>query len=210
MLDELQEHLEAIYQIRCEARADAFVLDAAQARRLGAFCGREQLLLREGDGEVELGLCFAPELLARLSGGADPREALEGDLDGFCQLAEGVSHFVYLSRAAALGRTVSLLELEAQAEIDKFVLCLLPRWGAEAMAWAKELLRRLFEAISYLQHLGPELVWRYREANRLARNYCGRLMRHVRAGDLERLLRELRYAYRLGAEAKLQYLAQTA
>jgi hypothetical protein len=46
-------------------------------------------------------------------------------------VAEGVSHFVYLS-SAMLERSVSLLELEAQAEVDKFAICGLLRWGEDA------------------------------------------------------------------------------
>jgi len=205
----LQQHLEAIYGVRAPARAESFVLDAEAAARLGAG-GREQLLLCEGDGVIELALYIEPALLERARRAAGPAELLAGDLDGYCQVAEGVSHFVYLTRAAAMGRQLSLLELEAQAEIDKFATCLLHRWGNEVLDWARELLRRLFGAVRYLAQLTPELCWRYREANRLAHNYCQRLLRLISAGDLERLLSELRYSYRLGAEAKLRYLAQGA
>ena len=50
--------------------------------------------------------------------------------------------------------------------------------------------------------------WRDEQANRLSRNFCSRLMGHVTGRRLERLLTDLRYAYRLGAEAKLRHFAQ--
>ena len=57
MITRIQEHLEAINGIRCEARAEAFMVDGELARRLGAAGGgREALLLREEGGELELAL----------------------------------------------------------------------------------------------------------------------------------------------------------
>jgi hypothetical protein len=103
---------------------------------------------------------------------------------------------------------VSLLELEAQAEIDKFASCLLQRWGEAHRGWAQELFTRLFDEVGYHAHLTPAERWRYEEANRLSRAFCQRLLPHVLSRRLDRLLAELRYAYRLGAAAKLDYLAQ--
>jgi hypothetical protein len=213
MVGRVQDHLEAIYGITCAARAEGFMVDTEAAVRLGAT-GRsdEELLVLEGEEELELALYLAPGLLRRLK----PYESgpvhslLERELDGFCQLAEGVSHFVYVTHTAVHGRTVSLLELEAQAEVDKFALCLLHRWGDGVGAWAEELLRRLFDRVSYRAKLSEAERWRYEEANRLSRNFCARLMGHVTGRRLERLLSDLRYAYRLGAEAKLRHFAQVS
>ncbi len=213
MIGRVQAHLEAIYGITCAARAEVFVVDTEAAVQLGAT-GRaeEELLVCEADGELELALYLAPTLLHRLK----PYESgpvaslLECELDGFCQLAEGVSHFLYVAHTATHGRTVSLLELEAQAEVDKFALCLLHRWGDGVQAWAEELLGRLFDRVSYRSKLSAAERWRYEEANRLSRNFCSRLMGHVAARRLERLLSDLRYAYRLGAEAKLRHFAQVS
>ncbi len=211
MIDRVQDHLEAIYGITCAARAEGFLVDREAAVLLGAT-GRadEELLVSEGDGELELALYLAPALLLRLKPyeSGSVHSLLERELDGFCQVAEGVSHFVYVAHTAVHGRTVSLLELEAQAEVDKFALCLLHRWGEGVGAWAEELLRRLFDRVSYRAKLSEAERWRYEEANRLSRNFCSRLMGHVSGRRLERLLSELRYAYRLGAEAKLRHFAQ--
>lgn len=215
MVDEIQDHLEAIYGIRCPERALAYVVTPEVARALGGT-GRveEELLVQEDeDGEALcVALCFTPELLERLRGyrmGAS-RAALEGVLDSYCQLTEGVSHFLYLLQSAQKDRRVSLLELEAQAEIDKFASCLLQRWGEPDPRWPRALHHRLFDTVRFHPHLGAAERWRYQEANRLARTYCQRLLRLVTARRLDRLLAELRYGYRLGAGAKLDYLAQAA
>jgi hypothetical protein len=212
MVNRLQEHLEAIYGLRCEARAEAFVVGPEAAAQLGGTSrAEEELLVQQSEEGLELALCFAPGLLARLQRYEEGpvHRLLERELDGYCQLAEGVSHFLYLAHCAAREQRVSLLELEAQAEVDKFALCLLHRWGegGSVGAWAEELLARLFDRVRYREQLAPEERWRYQEANRISRSYCRRLMGHVTARRLESLLRELRYAYRLGAEAKLDYFA---
>lgn len=195
----IQQHLEAIYGIRCELRVTDCLLDAEQARALGGTMrSREELLVREEGGGVEVGLFLAPELL---------HTAL--DLGAFCEAAEGVSHFLYLHRAATLDRQVSLLELEAQAEVDKFAICALGAWSEEREGQrAKGLIRRLFDDSALRGELSAQEIWRYREANRLARAYCKRLLPIITAHRMDRLLAELRYAYRLGAEAKLDYLAR--
>src|SRR4051812_43653996 len=117
----IQQHLEAIYGIRCELRVTDCLLDAQAAKALGGTLrAREELLVREDAGGMEVGLFLAPELLHQAA-----------DLGSFCEATEGVSHFLYLHRAASLDRHVSLLELEAQAEVDKFAVCALGGWSED-------------------------------------------------------------------------------
>ncbi len=208
MVGRVQEHLEAIYGIRCEWRASEFLVDEDTARRLGGQCfADEELLVVEGGDELEVALFIARGLLERLERYEhELPAAVHDELPAYCQLIEGVSHFLYLAQAAALERKVSLLELEAQAEVDKFASCLLCRWS-DGEKWADELLERLFDRVHYREHLGAEERSRYEEANRLAKRYCRKLSRLAAGRSVERLLGELRYGYRLGAEAKLRYFA---
>ena len=74
---------------------------------------RESLLLRESDGGLEMALVV-------------PSRAAN-DHDGWLQLAEGVSHFVYVANRARQELPSTQLELELQAEVDKFVLLVLER-----------------------------------------------------------------------------------
>ncbi|MFT3709019.1 MAG: hypothetical protein QM817_15335 [Archangium sp.] len=207
MLDSIQEHLENIYGIRCEYRArDFLVTDPEAARQLGGSArAREELLVSEGSEGLELALYLDPELLSRVSAARGP---LDGDLGDFCEVAEGVSHFLYVAQAAELNRSVSLLELEAQAEVDKFAICTLLGWSQHVGRWAGTLVKRLFEQVQFRGHLDAAEQWRYSEANRLGKRYASRLLPLVQSARLEKLLSELRHAYRLGAEAKLAYFAR--
>jgi hypothetical protein len=208
MLERIQEHLESIYGIRSEYRAQDFLVDPESAKALGGTGrSREELLVHETDEGLELALYLEPALVARLRE-LDLDELLMADLGGFCEVAEGVSHFLYLSHTALEERTLSLLELEAQAEVDKFAMCLLLRWKGRAFEWAQTLVGRLFERVRLREDLSEQERWRYLEANRLAKSYCRQLLPLIREGDLSRFLSELRHSYRLGAEAKLLYFAR--
>lgn len=210
MLDALQAQLERLYGIRCEYRASDFLVDADAAQALGGTGrAREELLVSQDPEHLELALYLEPALLARVSRlEATPERLLDEELAGFCEITEGVSHFVYVTQTASLDRRVSLLELEAQAEVDKFALCTLLRWGQHASGWAQRLMGQLFDRVRFSEALSLAERWRYVEANRLARRYCARLLPAIRERRLEPLLAELRHAYRMGAEAKLAYFAR--
>jgi hypothetical protein len=201
-VDAVQNHLESIYAVRCSHRANGFLIDADQALALGADApGAEALLVHEEDGALELGLYLPADVVETLAATPD------GALGPFCQLAEGVSHFVYLSRSAELARPVSLLELEAQAEVDKFALLLLRAWKGGRGGWAGLLHAALFDGTQLRGGLSADERYRYGEANRLARAFCARLLPLCAARRLEAVLQALRYAYRLGATAKFQHFA---
>ncbi len=210
MISRIQDQLEAIHGIRCAFRVTEFLIDDEKARALGGRCAaEEELLVVQEDGALDIGLYLSPALLERMRRfEAAPGDALEaGELNGLCQVTEGVSHFLYLAHTAEQDRTLTLLEMEAQAEIDKFASCVLLRWSEPGFAAA--LFERLFQRLQLRAGLSEEETHRYREANRLAKAYCGKLLRIITGRRLDRLLSELRYSYRLGAEAKLSYLSST-
>jgi hypothetical protein len=117
-----------------------------------------------------------------------------------------VSHFLYLARAAALGRRLTMLELEVQAEVDKFASLVLHRWPSLPRPGA-ELHARSFRDVSYRPG-SPGGAGPVRGGQPRWALFTARLLAHVVARRLDRLLEALRYAYRLGAEAKLQHLAR--
>jgi hypothetical protein len=213
MIGYLQEQLEAIYQTRCEMKVADFVVDPEMGKRLGSTgrSGEELLVLEQPDG-LEVALCLDPVLLERLAPFELNRAAnvVDAELDAFCQVTEGVSHFLYLAFAASHERQVSLFELEVQAEIDKFATIVMHGWANDSASWTEDVHRRLFDCVSYRQELSTEERARYEEANRIARDYCARLLPHVRSRRLDKLLGALRHSYRLGADAKMRHLAQAA
>jgi hypothetical protein len=210
----LQTELEAIYGVRAP-RVHGFLMGLEGARAAGTEPrAPEELLVVEGEGELGVGLFLDESVWTALA--ADPHHprpqlTARAVLSGLACAAEGVSHFVYLATRAEAGRPVSLLELEVQAEVDKFALLVLHLWRRGLKRMSAALRRRLFEGVRYRAHLEGAELERYRTANRLGRGYARWLEgRFVAGADAEGLFRELRASYRLGAGEKLGYLGARA
>jgi hypothetical protein len=150
--------------------------------------GRESLLLRESGEELEMALVV-------------PRVAAN-DHDGWLQLAEGVSHFVYVANRARQELPSTQLELELQAEVDKFVLLVLEQLPYDR-AEAFEMHARLYEDVRYLHEAGTELGDRYRTANDLAARFVRRLL----GFGPEATHTALRRFYRAGQADKIRLVA---
>jgi hypothetical protein len=204
MLARLQQGLQRMYRIETEVSVDDFVIGDQARRELGVErAPREQLLVSGEDGEVSLGLFVDERALSNLEQN-DPSHRLdERNLGDFLLAVEGVSHFVYLSWRALHDQRVSALELELQAEVDKYVTCLLCGHIDRSAA----LRRRLFEEFSFEPDLDDEERMRYRTANSNAQRYSASLERRfVQAGRIADMLGELRRFYRLPLDGKLDHI----
>jgi len=140
----------------------------------------------------------------------DPGRALDDHNFGdFLLAVEGVSHFIYAVCCARVDRPVTQLELELQAEVDKYVTCLLV--DDPAPTRSTELRRRLFEDCAYEDDLDHDEQARYRAANDNAARYTGYLERtFVAPRRIPEMLAELRRFYRLGLAGKLSQIARAA
>ncbi len=169
----------------------------------------EELLLAETADGAGVALYLDPGILKRLEA-SDPHRALtEDNLADYCTALEGVSHFVYSTYGLARDIPVSLLELETQAEVDKYavtVFLLGAQQGGDS--YPAHVHARLFDRVSFDTRLQPDQYQRYRTAHALAARYCRRLeQRFVNRGKakIEAMVRELRGFYRLRHAAKLRY-----
>lgn len=155
------------------------------------------LVVEEGDGaEVRVELPAAAL-------GPDP------SLDLVCQVVEGVSHFVLIAERARCELPTTHLELELQAEVDKFLLLGVLPEPLPALDRAR-LRYRLFEAVRFSHEAGTESGDRYRLANRTASLYVHRLEREFLHRARWRELREqLRRFFWAGQTMKLE-LARAA
>jgi hypothetical protein len=170
----------------------------------------EQVFVVEEEQGVRLGLFIESGVLDRLAR-RDPLQALdEHNLPDFCTALEGVSHFHYLVWSLARGRNVSLLELELQAEVDKYAAALALMTQQRAGRFPASLHARLFHAVSFLPQPDEISRRRYQEANRHAARFCRSLEeRFLRARRQrpELWLAELRRFFRRGHQEKIRQLA---
>jgi hypothetical protein len=185
-LRRIQQRLERYYGLERAPNVTRFV-------REGDLGSREVVLLRECDDELEIALVLPPESHEIPEGGALS--------DVWLQVAEGVSHFIYLAERARMRLPVTQLELELQAEVDKFVLSL--DLSTES---AERVLGRLFDSPHFLDPEGTEAGERYRLAHQLAARFVSRVMG---VNDRGRAQERLRSFYRAGQTEKIR-LARAA
>ena len=210
MLYQLQQQLSDLYQVGTghDVR-DYLITDPALAQALGGGAmlanTSETLLVHEDGGSLSLSLFLERDLLDRLESG-NPLDDLQADqLDDLWKVMEGLSHFNCMVWKASHDRAVSLLELELQAEIDKFVatmqLAIEQRDG--------DLLNRLhtwlFDEISFNDGLDDEQLDRYRAANEYAARFCRGLRGRLIADD-QQAISELRQFYRLSLTDKISHI----
>jgi len=211
-LGQLQRQLEAIYGVVApHAVEDFLITDAELARQLDnseqARESEEKLLVRETDDSLDLALYLDPDLIARLASD-DPHQCLhDGNVSDFCTVLEGVSHFLYLTWNAAKHRSVTCLEMEMQAEVDKYITVHLLADSQANRRIRSRLHRWLFEEARFDSALSDDELVRYRDANRYAGKFCFQLEQryfHATRGNRGDWLDELRDFYRLGLRDKIR------
>jgi hypothetical protein len=201
----IQEHLEAIYRIAETPDIRSFLVSEEDvARVLGPDSRRaeEWVLVREDGEDLDIGVYIDHAHLDDLALAATPAQALDESFRAFCVATEGVSHFLMLIDRARRAEPVRMLELEAQAEVDKYVSARL-----HCPARAREWRARLFHGASLAPDLSDEERGRYREAGRLAAGFCETLdaLRTVDA-----LLAEVRSFWREPAAKRLEVMRRLA
>ena len=172
----VQRALERLYRIDSQLDVGDFIAPAEADER-------ETLLLKEDeDGfRVELRL---PDAIG---------------LDGICQVIEGVSHFVYVAARARRDPSITQLELEMQAEVDKWVVL------AHSLGTVRLREKLFLENVRYAHEAGSEAGERYRVANACAHRFVIGLERKL--GRIEELRGALRRFFWSGQEDKLRLAA---
>jgi hypothetical protein len=130
-----------------------------------------------------------------------------------------VSHFVYVAWNAGHDKPVTLLELELQAEVDKYVL---GAWLLRAQGAGRfpcELHRALFERTRIDPRAAGARAGLYRTASEYAGRFCRRLgtrlafacrAAHPAASAMQEWLAEVRRFYRWGNARKLAHIERFA
>ena len=198
----MQRGLETLYRVDTGVEVGDFVIGEAVRDELApARKPREQLLVMEETGEMALALFIHPEVIASLDAGIGRH-----NLGDFLLAIEGVSHFIYAIQCARSERPVSQLELELQAEVDKYVTCLLHDVDS-----SEALRERLFRACAFEDDLDGDERERYQVANDNAHRYAAWLeVTFVARRRIPEMLGELRRFYRSGLAAKLATIARAA
>ena len=151
--------------------------------------------------EAEVLVCLQEEVLARLANKKFPEDFSLELLPDLSVVIEELSHFNTFCQKAVLDRGISSLELEVQAEVDKFGI---------ALDWLEKrneahLRDQVFDTLLGECVLGdwvePQHESRYRDAHEIARNFCRRVLeKNLQGADLHQ---ELQKFFNLSKDHKL-------
>ncbi len=209
----LQDALADIYDLPATPDVAQYLLtDRARLAAMSDRVSDEQLLVAEDGDTVSLALYIDAAVLERLER-CDPFAALTHEnLADYMTAAEGVSHFVYVAWNAGHDKPVTLLELELQAEIDKYVL---GAWllREQCGRFPRELHRVLFDRARVDPEAAAGRVGLYHTASAYAARFCRKVaarLERSRRGESNSLLAELRRFYRLGNARKLAHIERFA
>jgi hypothetical protein len=218
ILTQLQQLIGSIYDVSIAHDVYDFLV-TDRGRLPAAVRGRvseEDLIVAQpapAGNEAAISLYLDPDLLERLRR-EDPMVRLhERNVADYWTALEGVSHFLYLAWNAGHDRPVSILELEMQAEVDKYVASYWLLRRQLPGRFPAELCRILFERTRIDPRLAGDREDLYREASRYAQKFCRRLERSLRrtgSGTEGEVLAELRRFYRFTNARKLAHIERSA
>ncbi len=213
MLANLLSQLDRIYDLELQVEIEQFLISRETCQILsGERTVGGAVIVHQGeeDEEIELGVYIGEETLARLDV-LDLSNGLASDhFAALCTAIEEVSHFAYLMWNANRDKSVTQLELELQAEVDKFVTSALLMARENGGRIPTKLLDRLFDDFDLRDGLDHTRRERYLTASSFARSYCSFLMRRfLSRSRVADLLTELRHFYRLTQRGKIGRIYQT-
>jgi len=210
-LERLERLLTGIYDLRLGCRVKDFLV--TERPLLPGDCqdapGTEQLFVAAGDEELCMSLFLDAGLLDRLRA-QDPNDALDHRNVADCwDAVEGISHFLCVAHHAEHDRPVSLLTLELQAEIDKYIASFLLLRRQDPHRFPAELHTLLSQRTRVDATLAAGREPIYRRASRQAAKFCARLeprLRELCHSGGGAWLADLRRFYRLTDLGKLRHI----
>ena len=210
LLTDIQTKLEKIYEVRIKENVNDFVItdknfaEIISNKKINNSV-LEQLLIFENEDYLDVSLYLNIDLVKRLGDQYPTAHTQKKDLHDFWIVLEGVSHFLYLAWNAHYDRSVSQLELELQAEVDKFVSATNAMTNRHDVVEMKEIWSLLFSNPEFDNCLDFERMQRYQKASMYASQYCLKLMSMCNSAT-QSVQNELRRFYRLSQKQKISYI----
>ncbi len=201
MIQQTQKILESIYQLPQVELAENYLINQNQLQYfLGhehPYCHADEVVVSSYDGsELEIGIFFHQKILNNLK---------NPTLIQKLNVIEGISHYLLLSYKFQQNIALTRLELEMQAEIDKFLYYSLSDQRTKNYEQSFNVLHVPIN----LESLNPEQQQLYQHANQLAKKYCHYLLKKFLARKThDALLCEIRNFYRMPYAQKICYIEQ--
>ena len=210
LLADIQTRLQEIYEVSVSENVLDYVItdrefaEIISDRKIEKNV-REQLLIATNDEYLDVSLYLDDKLVKRLGNQYPTPQTNKKILHDFWIALEGVSHFLYVAWNASHDRPVSQLELELQAEVDKFVSALTALNSKQDIPSMNEIWELLFSDPKFESNLENQSLQRYQKANAYASQYCLNLMEAYQSNSAS-IPNELRRFYRLSQNQKISYI----
>ncbi|OGP14526.1 MAG: hypothetical protein A3I75_00780 [Deltaproteobacteria bacterium RIFCSPLOWO2_02_FULL_50_16] len=214
IVNQIQQQIEDFYRIRSGIHIEDFMLTIEALKKIYPSLDnkepvpKELTLISFENNTHYIGLFVDPLVLRCLEEKNPMRQLDKSNFENFLTVVEGVSHFVYLYQRALIRRPATELELEIQAEVDKYLLCLLylNQKNRPLKTWG--LLKKLFHSYHLKPQLTPEQMQRYQLAHRLGYRFCRHLAGQCRHWHhLSQRMKKIRDFFHSGLTGKLHALA---
>lgn len=213
LIDQIQLQLESTYGIKTGEKASDYLINKQELLALiepaqVIHTPKELFLVnpQPQNETLEIALFLDPDLRENLQKN-NPLETLsKKNIADFCTMIEGISHFVYYVHKSCLQCDVTQLEMELQAEIDKFVFLSLVIQKDQNQIY--NILDLLFENYELHEDLTPTQIERYHTASNLAHRYCHELSKTMRLNNPIEVLKKIRQFYPLSQEQKIRQILQ--
>jgi hypothetical protein len=210
MLQDLYQQLAELYELEAPHNiGDFLITDPALAATLqtGAMhSSRECVLVRQGGRQLDVALFLDQSVVANLKPENPVSELNRSEINDYWLAIEGISHYLYLTWRGAYRRSMTQLEMELQAEIDKYLCSCLSLSDGQREQWLSQLHHVLFEQTTI--DAAQSERERYVTANRYAARYCQALRPQLQHGMTVGLANELRRFYRLSQHEKLRRISE--
>lgn len=200
MIDQTQEQLEDLYNIKAGIPASELLIEHHDLKSLlgddHPFIYSEEVVLAcSSSGELEVGIFFNDDILQNLSNLNQHQEMT---------LMEGVSHYLLFVHKHQNNLVVNNLELEMQAQIDKFLLFVLDQEKRYSVSQVLEMI----DQKPNLSSLDQDLKDMYQESNDLALGFCHRLNEDfLRKNKFSEFYDKIRQFYRQDTQEKLRQVS---
>ena len=211
MLQSLQTALAELYEIKAPCNVEDFLL--TDAKHLQPLLGsnhhrepREQLLVAKCGDTALVTLYIDESVLHTLETNQNNHCVTRDVLNAYCLAIEGISHFLYTTWRAHHDCNITQLELELQAEIDKY-LYLSQMLTGQNSEMLHQLHKIIFDDAELHGNLNAIELHRYGTANRYAAKYCNAFKFEIAATGLQpSRINELRRFYRMTQYEKLRVI----
>jgi hypothetical protein len=146
------------------------------------------LLISETGDHADIAICLMESLLNRFQSLRLPQDFTLEVQPALSVIVEELSHFNFYCVNASHGREISGLDMELQAEIDKFSFALDCLHEQNLKGFEDQLFEMHFGQLRLGEWVKPEEQERYVVAHSIARAFCRELLRQSEVGDRRSLL----------------------